>query len=316
MALSAVAAASDASIAGSQTDDQPRQDGVFATVGGESITRETFDRYFASRIRQRFYHGKVTAAQRDAYREEVTQDLVDRVLLAQEARRREIIADGEFVRQQLRAYQQVAKGGPESDQIEALRERLEEDSRLEQLKTRVQDVPEPSSAAVLEFYQANPDKFTTPARAHVSLILLEVAPYAQNSQWQQALETGRALVQRIRDGEAFASLARENSTHESADRGGDLGMVHAGMLSREVQDVVDDMKPGEVSEPLVVLQGIAILQMHAKREPVLNPFEKVRERAHGLLVKQQQQQAWQALIERLRQETPVVMASGRRASAE
>ena len=57
----------------------------FATVGDEVITRAEYEAHVETGLRQRFYHGKVPEAEIQAFREEMAQELIDRVLLVQDA---------------------------------------------------------------------------------------------------------------------------------------------------------------------------------------------------------------------------------------
>jgi parvulin-like peptidyl-prolyl isomerase len=187
-----------------------------------------------------------------------------------------------------------------------LRQVVEKRDLIAQLRQQVTEVTEPDVAAVEAYYRAQPDKFTTPERLHLSLIMLGVEAWAPQVKWQAAEQEAERLVQQLRAGEAdFAALARLHSSDASAARGGDLGYVHLGMLAAEAQAHVNGLELGAVAAPLRLLQGIAIFRLDGREAARLNPFDQVQERARGLLQRQQQQQAWLQLIEGLRQRTPV-----------
>ena len=267
-------------------------------------------------MRRRFFHGSVPDSKRDEARQELTQALVDQLLLYQEAQRRKIAPDKDFVTSGMDHARQQLLGQklPSAQQKQLLaswRQSLEHQSMVMRLQLQVRQVPVPSLEEVQQFYRQNPDKFTTPERLRVSVILLGVEPWAAAAKWQAAKDEADRIVDDIKEGkETFEALARLKSTDQSAANGGDLGYVHRGMLSQEAQQAIDGLKTGELSAPVRVLKGVAVFRLDDRVEPVLNPFSQAEVRAQGLLRRQQQEQAWQSLLQKLRADTPVDYVAG------
>jgi parvulin-like peptidyl-prolyl isomerase len=287
-------------------------DALFATVGDEQISYAEYEAHVAAGLRQQFYHGKVPEAQLQAFREKMGNELIDRALLVQEARRRGLQArkariDDEVA--QTRQRYQDRPGWQQQEQavLAQLRAKLARQDLIAQLRKQVVDaVAMPDEEAARQYYQRYPEKFTTPERLRLSLIMLGVEPWSPTVKWQAAEEEAKGLVQRLRAGTAdFADLARLRSSDASASQGGDLGYVHVGMLAPDVQQHVEKLHVGDVAEPLRLLQGIAIFRLDGRQDAQLNAFEQVQERAAGLLQRRQQQQAWTQLLERLREQTPI-----------
>jgi parvulin-like peptidyl-prolyl isomerase len=84
-----------------------------------------------------------------------------------------------------------------------------------------------------------------------------------------------------------------------------MGYLHRGMLPQTAQDVVDKLKQGDVSDPLRLLEGIAVFRLTDRKPPKLNPLESARERARDLWLREQGERAWVSLVARLKQETPI-----------
>jgi hypothetical protein len=290
-------------------------DELFASVGDEVITRAEYEAHIETGLRQRFYHGKVPEAELRAFHEEMAQELIDRVLLVQEARRRGLQPQPAHVEAVVEQTRQRYRHDPSWQQqgevvLKQLRQSVEKRDLIAQLRQQVvEEAIQPAAAAevaVREYYRTHPDKFTTPERLRLSLIMLAVEPWAPQAKWQAADQEAVRLVQQLRDGKAdFAELARLHSSDASAPQGGDLGYVHLGMLAPEAQQHVDALAPGEIAAPLRLLQGIAIFRLDGREAAQLNDFDQVRERAQGLFQRQRQQQAWVQLLEELRQRTPV-----------
>ena len=284
--------------------------GAFAIVNGEVISQQTFDTFLHVGKRQRFFHGDVPEAQEAEFRKEVAQRLIDQVLLREAADERKIVADVAWVEERLRTLEARYQNRPHwSAQREGfiaeLRPQVEEQSRQVQLEQQVRHVDEPGQGVVEAYYRANPKKFTTPQRLRVSVILLGVEPWAQAAQWQAAMEEGQRLHKKLHEGGDFAEMARLHSNDASAPDGGDMGFVHQGMLADEAQQVIDKMKPGEVSEPLRLLKGIAIFRVEERVAPLLNPFERVVKRARELYIRETSDKNWQEFIEEMRSSAKV-----------
>ncbi|RMX06669.1 molecular chaperone SurA [Corticibacter populi] len=87
----------------------------------------------------------------------------------------------------------------------------------------------------------------------------------------------------VQGGEDFALLAREYSEDPgSATKGGDLGWVGPGMFVPEFQAVLDELQPGEVSQPVVSRFGLHLIQLLERRQSRLTQQDQrasVREQA-------------------------------------
>ncbi len=284
---------------------------VFAEVNGQKIEWAEFDSEVHMAARQRFFHRDAANDKIDALRVEVARRMIDRILLLEEARRRGVslvpsVFDKEFD-SALSRFQDVKLS--EENRRELARQ-VEEKLLLEALEQDVKAVPEPTDAEVRSYYESHLDKFTTPAQERVSVILLNVAPSSSAEVWQAAREEAAKLYGKLQSGADFARLARIHSADSSADRGGDLGFVHRGMLSRQAQEVVDGLGVGEVSEPVVLLQGIALFRLTERKPAELNPFERVAQRAASLLKRERGEKAWRDLIQSLRAKADIVVHEG------
>ncbi len=284
-------------------------DGTLAVVGGEKISIEEYQANLRVSYRQRFFHGTIPKDELKAFRRDVADSLIDNVLLRQEAERRGIKPDPEWVAERVKKYEKQYGDSEDwkkrHDEIVAsLRKKFNELSRLSQLEHQVKDVPAPAPADVREYYRRHPDKFTTPEALRVSMILLTVDPSSPSSAWRDAFDKAKGLVKRIRGGDDFEQLAYKYSGDASAQQGGDLGFIHKGMLSKDAQQVIDAMKVNAVSDPVQLLRGIAVFRLDERKPAELNDFDKVKKRAGALLVRERAKQAWQALRDELRKTTP------------
>jgi peptidyl-prolyl cis-trans isomerase SurA len=92
-----------------------------------------------------------------------------------------------------------------------------------------------------------------------------VLPVDSPAQAGRVAEDAQRLVQTLREGANFDSLAHQVSASASAERGGDLGWVGAASIPPELQAALDRMRPGEVSEPLSSPIGYHIFWLRDQR---------------------------------------------------
>lgn len=285
------------------------QEAVFARLGDTVITFAEYDAAFVNAARNKFYHGRAPEKDVAALQRTVADDLVNRVLILREARRRSIEPDRAEIKKTLDGYEQ-RYGNSEhwkknkDNILPGLTARLEEDSIVALLEKSVRNVPDPDIAAVKAYYEANIDKFTEPERVRVSVILTPIAPIAPQEDWDKAAEGLTGVLKLIRDGADFGETAKKHSKAPSAEQGGDMGYLHKGMLPVPVQDLLGTMKPGDVSEVLRLLEGVGLLKLTDRIEPKRHEFERVEQRARDLLKRDNSNVAWSNLIAELRKATP------------
>lgn len=87
-------------------------------------------------------------------------------------------------------------------------------------------------------------------------------------QEEEALETAQRLITQLSGGAQFTAVARQVSQSPTASVGGDLGWVDIGQLPPEVGEVVQRMRPGELSTPISTLSGIYVVALRDRRERV------------------------------------------------
>ncbi len=293
-----------------------QKEAIFAVVGGQVITHNQYNQAFAQAARQKFYHGSPPEDQVAALQREVGNNLINNVLLMDEAKRRGVKPNTASVQKQIDQYD---KRYGSSEQWKADRERvvpeltryLENISMLQEFEKQVRNIPTPPVEQVRAYYEGNPEKFTQPEQVHIRVILLRVDPSSPSAEWKKAEEKAKGLVAQIRAGASFAELAKAHSNEKSAEDGGDMGMLHRGTLPETAQVTLDKMKPGEISEPVILLEGVTIFKLEARQETRKRAFEDVQERATDLLERDLSEKAWRDLTAQLRVQASVQMDESR-----
>ncbi|HKP13600.1 MAG TPA: peptidylprolyl isomerase [Blastocatellia bacterium] len=107
---------------------------------------------------------------------------------------------------------------------------------------------------------------------------------ASTPQQQAALDRANALLQRIREGEDFATLARRYSEDPGSKNSGGEYIFARGKMAPEFEAAAFSLEPGEVSDVIATTFGYHII----KTEEYINrgtPQEQVR--ARHILIKVQ-----------------------------
>lgn len=289
---------------------------AIAKVNGREIGAAEYEQALLALVRQRYYHRAPPEQEMGAVRREVANALVDLVLVAQEAKKRGIEADAAQVDRDLERIEARYRRMPgwesmREAQLARWRADLEERSRAESLERRVRADVASGEAQVRAFYERNPSLFTEPEQVRVSVIVLRVDPGAGKVARDKAREEAAAIRSRLARGADFAELAKVHSGDASADKGGDMGFVHRGALPEAVQAVLDKLADGELSQPLDVLEGIAIVRVGERRGASLRSFESVSARARELYRRSASDEAWRAFVAGLRAGADVDMNTGR-----
>jgi peptidyl-prolyl cis-trans isomerase SurA len=80
-----------------------------------------------------------------------------------------------------------------------------------------------------------------------------------------AMKGAAQLVAQIQQGAPFAAVARQFSAASTAAAGGDAGWISQGELPPEVDAVLDQLRPGQLSAPIPVKDGVYIIYLKDKR---------------------------------------------------
>mgnify|MGYP001031999606 CR=1 FL=1 len=101
-------------------------------------------------------------------------------------------------------------------------------------------------------------------QTHVRHILLRVGPGGVTE--QQARQQELDIRQQIEAGGDFGKFARTYSQDGSASQGGDLGWISPGETVPEFERAMNNLKDGEISQPIRTEYGYHLVQVLGRRE--------------------------------------------------
>lgn len=136
-----------------------------------------------------------------------------------------------------------------------------------------------TEAQIKAYYDEHPDKIQLPEKRNVRHILITAAKDAAPEVKSSAEKKAEALLNKIKAGEDFATLAKENSEDPgSASHGGELGFFQRGEMVPEFEKAAFDLKKaGDVSPVIKTDYGYHILQLIAVQEAKTPPLDKVHD---------------------------------------
>lgn len=241
--------------------------------------------------------------------DEVIQNLIDRVLIVKEFRKdekKQIPAS--FVDNRISDIQAEQFDNDRSKFLSYLRSRgttlreyrreVEEDIIYQYMRSQQRKSQSLVSPVRIEtYYNENKDRFYQEDGVHLRLIQFTRTAGVTD---QTLLDRANEVTRRFRNGEAFEALAKEFSQDSRRNRGGDWGWQKRSDLKAEFSDPLFNLKPGEISEPIVLPEGCFILFAQDRKYAGIQPIDEVRDDIERILVQQMARQSQETWLERLR----------------
>ncbi|MFQ6079523.1 MAG: peptidylprolyl isomerase [Thermodesulfobacteriota bacterium] len=258
---------------------------VVAIVNGRAITEDALKAEMSKILPMASYHARVSEQRLKEIRHQALQHLIEEELLYQEAKKRKLVVEHSELNERIEwiknsyssdeAFRQhLAKTGLSYRQwiIRVKRQFLIQ--RIQQLE--IFDKIVVTEAQVRTYYQENKEKFVIPTRLKLRHILISVNPGAMSAGWLEGSKKAQQVYARIQAGEDFAKVAKEVSDDTtSREKGGDIGWLHVGQLIPELNEVVCNMKLGEVSEPIRSIYGFHLFKLEGREEARQLSFEEI-----------------------------------------
>lgn len=137
---------------------------------------------------------------------------------------------------------------------------------------------------------------TAVQQTHVRHILIKVNEVVSESDAKHKLA---GLYERIKNGGNFAELARLFSQDGSASKGGDLGWIYPGDTVPEFERAMNELKPGEVSQPIQSPFGFHLIEVLERRVQDVSA-DRQRVAARQLLRERKMDEAYQDWLRQAR----------------
>lgn len=278
------------------------EDDVVARVNGAIIRAKDLESGVEALISRATYHGTITDATRNEFREKALKELINAELQYQEALARGMKPDEKKARAGLDAIRGRFKSKEDYEkQIakEGLTDRIVM-SRIERLLLVAQAldnaVVQPSRmsvGALKKHYAKNIEKFKQPESLRPRVISMKDEKKAK-----EAL----ALLEAGAD---FGDIAATRSEDNYRIMGGDMGFIHRGRVKQELEDVVFRMKEGERSGLIQAADTWFIVKVEEKRPERQLPFDEIKDQLKKDLEKKGAEERLTQWMDGLRQKAKI-----------
>lgn len=277
-------------------------DRVAAVVGDDIILESEVNQAAILTLKQELGDTELESAEGqrklEAHRRKTLETLVEKQLVAQQAREMKIYVAEDEMR---RALDDVKKSNNLSDfqfaealkqqgfSMESYRKTLRQ--QLLELKVINQAVRSRISIGddeVRALY-AQSVRQATGDQLQVRLLqlLIAVPKGAPEAVVEQKRMQAGKLLEQLRSGQDFATLAKQFGEDSASKAGGDLGWLSRGDLPEELRDPVASMDPNDLRGPIRTERGFHLLQLVEKKTAEVRSFEESKENLRRQLYDQQ-----------------------------
>ena len=156
-----------------------------------------------------------------------------------------------------------------------------------------------------KYYKQNIDQFRIPEQVRAAHIVVHTD---QNTSVMEAKTRIHKINEELKAGRTFEELA--NATSDCPGNGGDLGYFQRGQMVQKFEDVVFAMKPQEISDVFQTEFGFHIAKVYDKRPSEIASFDSVKEKILQHLTSENQEQALEKFLDKIRAEAEIKETNG------
>lgn len=307
------APASSAADVGADGFDLSKLPTVVATVDGIPITKAALIQEAQGAYRQLGQRGIERPLDRAFYSEALDQ-LVAGILLHAEALNLGIAAtleeldlEVESVRARFPSPEDFLRSlAAEGSSEQKLRAEIAQQASIERiLQSQIRPSILLDEADVRAFYDQNRDQLKMPERVRVRHILIQVRVGSSDLELDTARSRIDALLERARQGEDFASIAREASEDESKGQGGELPWILRGQTIPDFERASFELDPGEISDVVQSPVGFHIIQGIEHAEPRIATFDEARQQIEAVLAEPMMRTALRERVQGLKAQATI-----------
>lgn len=161
----------------------------------------------------------------------------------------------------------------------------------------------------MKYYDEHKKDFVRPEQ--VALRAIEIKTEGKKeSEVPELKAKAQKLLDRVKEGEDFGELAKRFSDGPTAQQGGFLGVYKRGELSKELEDMVFQMKKNALTDVIETKQGFLVLQVLEHYDEGEQSFSKVENEIMDHLYNEKMEPAMREYLKTLREQSYVVIKPG------
>jgi peptidyl-prolyl cis-trans isomerase SurA len=302
-------------IATTATAHGGRISGIAAVVNDDVITTADAEREARPALQDAEKKGAVGDDARKGLLKEAVTRLVDKKLVEQKIRELNIRIPEEELRMAIEDVKKqnhltqealvsaLAAQGLSFDQYKAqLREQME---RLRLVSQEVRAKVVVSEQEMREDYDQNAAKMREEESFRARQIFFRLPKSPTPEDLKNAMTQAVEVQQQARAGGDFAKLAEKYSQDPSAKDGGSLGVFRKNDMIPELQEALETLKPGEVSDLVQTPAGFHIVKLEERIPGRQKSFEEVRAEIEDRLYRKKSEERFNQWVSDLKKEAVI-----------
>jgi peptidyl-prolyl cis-trans isomerase SurA len=153
---------------------------------------------------------------------------------------------------------------------------------------------------IKSYFESHPEKYAGEKKYQLWNIYVNFSSAASDAEKRSALNKLQAILDKLKQGHNFETLASDGSLTSLQVRGGELGLFLIKELSPQLQKVVEDMKPGEFSSILDSGSGYQIIYVQKIIDTTTKNLAQAEKEIEDILFKEMVDNKFREWLKELR----------------
>lgn len=225
---------------------------------------------------------------KDEMKKAILQQMVQEQVIYQEAKKEKLEAKTTEVDKQFKQLKESMKKDKEYEKFlkdngiddEFLKAQLTKDITIQNFKNNFDKKTKVTDEEMKKYYEENKKNYVDDEVKASHILISTVDPKTNKpvseEKKKEAKKKAEDVYAKVKSGEDFAKLAKENSDDGSAANGGDLGFFSKGQMVPEFEKAAFSMDKGEVSDIVETQFGYHIIKVTDKKHKEYT-FDEVKD---------------------------------------
>ncbi len=158
---------------------------------------------------------------------------------------------------------------------------------------------------IKRYYDAHSEKYAGETKYHIWNIFIRWPEFGNESAKQRALEKMESIATKLKQGQAFESLAAQKPDSLMEPEGADLGLFRMEELSPQLQKAIKDMQAGDFSPILDTDMGYQIVYVQKIIKTDSKSLEDVKSEIQQTLYNEAVDNRFQTWLQNLRKKSHI-----------
>ncbi len=182
--------------------------------------------------------------------------------------------------------------------IDQLKKSVEENMKIGISTMRIREKAKHkiSPKGVALYYEEHKKAFKEDGMVRASHILVR-----QKDNDSETEKIAEEIHLKIKNGGDFAALAREYSDGPHAQEGGDLGFFVSGQHISEIDNTIEKLKVGDLSDVFKSRLGCHILLVKQRKKSRVKPFSEAQDEIENIILREKAKEIWDQWITKLKE---------------